>query len=458
MSGGGTRSLLVGAGVIQGLDGRDSDVSTTGLFQGLTYQAGLSGGAWLLSSFAGNGYPTISYLRDNLWEAAFMNSFADPEFLLAAGPYIEITEDLIAKTAAGYDTTIVDAWGRLLSYQLLQGANGGVSKTLSAISGSANFTSYDVPFPVILALGVKTFDGQCMPGPNATTYEFTPYEFGSWDNDVSAFVQTKYLGTSLKAGKPTGTLCTENFDNLGYVLGTSSNIYSEACEDVPQPVNSTTSLSKTLAAIVNYAHEVATQDLYALIPNPFYKYDSSTIKPNSANPVPDQKKLHLVDGGVAFQNNPIFPFLIPERNISAILVNDNSADLNNYPNGSEILTTYVQSFNQGLTRMPFIPPVQTFLDQGLNTRATFFGCDDDTKVTIVYLPNYTFSYASNTSTLQATYTANETSSIIANGVQIVSQGEKEGWGTCLACALVKKTGETLPTECTACFEEYCYKQ
>ena len=45
-SGGGYRSLLTGAGVIQGFDGRDSKTGVSGLFQGLTYQAGLSGGAW----------------------------------------------------------------------------------------------------------------------------------------------------------------------------------------------------------------------------------------------------------------------------------------------------------------------------------------------------------------------------------------------------------------------------
>ena len=42
-SGGGYRSLLCGAGVIKGMDGRDSNVSTSGLYQGLTYEAGLSG-------------------------------------------------------------------------------------------------------------------------------------------------------------------------------------------------------------------------------------------------------------------------------------------------------------------------------------------------------------------------------------------------------------------------------
>lgn len=42
-SGGGYRALLESAGVIQALDGRDGNFGTSGLFQGLTYEAGLSG-------------------------------------------------------------------------------------------------------------------------------------------------------------------------------------------------------------------------------------------------------------------------------------------------------------------------------------------------------------------------------------------------------------------------------
>ncbi|KAJ6102325.1 hypothetical protein N7486_004752 [Penicillium sp. IBT 16267x] len=70
-SGGGYRTLLTGAGVIQGLDARDSNISTSGLYLAFTYQSGLSGGVWLVSSIAGNNYPTISFLKENLWEQAF---------------------------------------------------------------------------------------------------------------------------------------------------------------------------------------------------------------------------------------------------------------------------------------------------------------------------------------------------------------------------------------------------
>jgi lysophospholipase len=450
--------MLSGAGVIQGLDARDSSVSTSGLFQALTYQAGLSGGGWLLTSLAGNNYPTITSLSNELWKEAIRDSLLDPEFLLAAVAYAEIVDDVASKDLAGYDSTIVDIYGRLLGYQLYSQTDGGAGVTLSSITGFSNWTSHAAPYPIITSLGVKVWEGECLPGPNATTYEFSPYEFGSWDSDISAFTPTQYLGTSLNNGKTTNS-CTTNFDNIGLVAGTSSNLFSELCTDLPAPENSTTDLTATLESLLDDIHEVAFSDEYAQYPNPFYNYQSSTQVPNSANNVSAQQTLSLVDGGLALQNNPIFPFLQPTRNISVIIVNDNSADTSyNWPNGSEILTTYVQSFNHNLTRMPYIPPVETFIAEGLNQRATFFGCNDTSKVTIVYLPNYNYTFASNTSTSQLVYPEAETTSMIANGVQIASQGGKAGWATCLGCALMMKTGQALASNCTACFEEYCYYQ
>ena len=59
-SGGGYRSMLSGAGVIQGFDERDSSVSTSGLYQALTYQAGLSGGSCRYSGR--NPFPILNGL------------------------------------------------------------------------------------------------------------------------------------------------------------------------------------------------------------------------------------------------------------------------------------------------------------------------------------------------------------------------------------------------------------
>ncbi|TVY18030.1 Lysophospholipase, partial [Lachnellula arida] len=455
-SGGGLRAMLSGAGVIQGLDARDSNASTTGLFQALTYHSALSGGAWLLTSFAGNNYPTISSLADNLWGLAIQDSLLDPQALDVLIDDLTIADQIVLKESAGFDTTLIDVYDRLLGYQLYEQADGGAGVTLSSITGFSNFTSHAVPYPIITALGAKVWLGECVPGPNATTYEFSPFEFGSWDSDVSAFTPTEYLGTSMEGGSPVSS-CTTNYDNIGYIAGTSSDVFaSELCIELSDPASE---LVTDMEQILVKVHEISTSDQYATYRNPFYKYQSSTQVPNPANAIADQESLSLVDGGVALQNNPIFPHLQPARKVDVLLVNDNSADTSyNWPNGSEILTTYVQSFNHNLTRMPYIPPVDTFIAEGLNKKATFFGCNDSSKMTIVYLPNADFTFSSNVSTYQLSYSEAEQAAMIANGVQVVTQGGKAGWGTCLGCAVMMKTNQTLPDDCTACFAEYCYYQ
>lgn len=452
-SGGGYRSLLTGAGVIQGFDSRDSNVGTSGVFQGLTYQAGLSGGAWLLSSFAGNNYPTITSLKTSLWETTFQNSILDPDQLLAGLAYAEVVNDLFAKNSAGFSPTLTDPYGRLLSYQLLNGGDGGVADRLSGIASLSSFTSHSVPYPIITSLGVEETEGQCKPLQNGTIYELHPYEFGSWDQGVAAFTQTAYLGTSLSNGAPTKAgACEMNYDNLGYVLGTSSNLFNQACVPGALPSSLGGGSDNPLSALLEKVHDVAFRDEYAVYPNPFYQRPASSL-------VASQQSLYLVDGGEALQNNPVWPFIQNNgRPTDVLIVNDNSADTNNFPNGSEILTTYVQAQAAGLSRMPFIPSVDVFMSEGLNKRPTFFGCNNPSVLTIVYLPNVNYTFASNEPTAKLEYSKADTDAMIANGVQIAAKGGDPGWPTCLGCALTMKTGATLPAACTACFSTYCFSQ
>ena len=448
-SGGGLRSLLTGAGVVQALDDRDSNVGTSGLYQGLTYQAGLSGGGWFLSSLAGNNYPTVSSLQKNLWTAAFAESLADPNGLGAEAAYTQITADIVAKSAAGFQPTIVDAYGRLLSYQLLYGADGGAADELATIATLSNFTSHAAPFPIITALNIETATGACIPPNNTVIYEFSPYEFGSFDAGVNAFTQTKYLGTSLSNGKPTKATCETNYDNLGFILGTSSDVFNELCTTFPN-IASVPGLPATLANLINETHQLTFMDEYALYPNPFYQYAHSSL-------VTNQKTLTLVDGGESLQNNPLFPFLQPSRSIDVILVNDNSADTSaNYPNGSELYQTYMQAQLAGLTKMPVIPAPSIFVSQGYNIRPTFFGCNDNSKVTLLYLPNHNYTFPSGESTFKVQYSPSETDGMIKNGGQVATYGGNATFAECLGCAIVKKTGDPLPSACGQCFVDFCY--
>ena len=91
--------------------------------------------------------------------------------------------------------------------------------------------------------------------------------------------------------------------------------------------------------------------------------------------------------------------------MDAIIAFDSSADTDNYwPNGSALYTTYnrakilAENSNTSI-RMPEVPSENGFINGGLNTRPTFFGCNDTTTPLIVYVPNYPWSYDGNTSTV-----------------------------------------------------------
>lgn len=170
VSGGGLRSALCGAGVLQAFDSRDSSSSTSGIFQSFTYHAGLSGGAWFLGSLAGNNWPTISSLVSDLWSDTLEDSLFDPENLLAALAYIDIVEDIIAKNDAGFEPTLIDVYGRLLGFELLESTNGGEAQTLSSLTSLSNFTSYSV------RLSYYRFEGYSC-SHTAGTF---PHHHGSW--------------------------------------------------------------------------------------------------------------------------------------------------------------------------------------------------------------------------------------------------------------------------------------
>lgn len=235
----------------------------------------------------------------------------------------------------------------------------------------------------------------------------------------------------------------------GYILGTSSDVFNELCFTFPLAAD-IPGILHNISAIVAQTHALTFMDEFATYPNPFYKYAHSTL-------VQAQTELTLVDGGESHQNNPLFPLLEPARSVGVILVNDNSADTSgNFPDGSELYQTYMQAQLAGLTKMPVIPPTATFLSQGLNQKPTFFGCNDASKITIVYLPNHNYTFPSGESTEKLEYLPSETSGMIANGGQVATMGGSATFPTCLACAIAKKTGDALPAACTSCFSTFCY--
>ncbi|KAG9245615.1 lysophospholipase [Calycina marina] len=342
---------------------------------------------------------------------------------------------------------------------------------MSAVTSQPSFMLRNVPYPIITAQAVDLSGTVCAPPVNASHYEFTPYEFGSWDPTIGAFTPTKYLGSSLSAGKPVSTnSCITNYDNLGFVIGTSSALLNDpgiGTDEVydatfanfctipdatvstdPDDIAVNAGIAQVLA--IPNVELLSVADLYAPWPNPFYNL-------TSAPQVSDSETLSMVDGGESGQVNPIVPMLLPSRQLDVIIVNDNTDGTDNFPSGQELVNTYEQAKVAGLTRMPYVPPFEYFAAHNLTSHPNFFGCQNDSVATIIWVPNAALTpIGGNTSTNKIQYSEAETVAMVANGAAVMSQNNSEAWAKCLACAFMDKSNATnLPAVCTTCFTEYC---
>lgn len=451
-SGGGWRSHTVGAGVMQAMDSREAGntASTSGLLQAMTYHIGVSGGAWLVSSWAGNNFPTISTLKTTLWLDALDHGLEFPDGWKFLVSYAKIAGDIVDKLQAGYPASMTDLWSRLLSYQFLPGDNGGVAVRMSDIKGFSNMTDFNAPIPIINMNSVDTAAGQCDPLDNGTVWEANPFEFGSWDDHVSAWIPMEHLGTAANATK-----CTVGFDNLGFLLGLSSNLFPlEACvEDSPYA-----NMKNIVNLITEFIHDWSEDTLFGRVPNPFKGFNGSGDETAEVFAIDE---LYMVDGGLMTRNDPIAPLLEPARNVSVIFLNDNSADNDlSFPTGEGLkdASIYVQNITRINSRMPTVPDVATFAAQGLDKRGAFFGCDEPKTVTIIWMPNTNYTFASGVSTNKFQYPKAFTEGMINNGVAVATQNGDDGWGLCVACAvMMKEDGVALPSGCDACFDKWCYR-
>lgn len=449
-SGGGYRALLNGAGSRQAMDIRDGNGPVAGLYQALTYESGLSGGAWFLGGVASDNYPTISSLTQNFYLPNIQSGLLAPGGLLGTVPNLLdiILAQVGSKQAAGYEVTIVDIYGRLLGYNLLSGSEGGIAKHFSDIFQASNFSAYDVPMPIITTIALNSSGNRCSDLMNAqqAQVEITPFEFGSWDNSIYSFTPTKYLGTRLNAGKSLSGQCATGFDSTGFIQGTSGNVLAAAVcgldEVLPFDIgNDVLTLVRTLQQLLLQIRGTADPaDIAgASYPNPFFQSSSTAPAYSSGS------QLYLVDGAFTGQNNPIWPHL--HRNVTALLATDDVSNI------SSLHTSYVQARAAGLTRMPVIPDVAVYDNA---TMPRFFGCHQPDTMTIVWLPGFNYVYPNNITGSELQLNAEQINGMIANGKASANGNGYESWGTCVACAVLAKSSSKLPDACAACFDKYCW--
>ncbi|KAK4697433.1 lysophospholipase, partial [Lecanoromycetidae sp. Uapishka_2] len=476
-SGGGYRACLNGGGAVQAFDSREANSTANGhlggLLQSATYLAGLSGGGWLVGSIFVNNYTTISGLLDttsgSVWE--FGNSiFEGPatskvQIFSSAQYFDNIYNEVGDKADAGFNTSVTDYWGRALSYQLVNVSDGGPAYTWSSIQLQESFANADSPMPILVTDGRAP--GETLIPGNTTVYEFNPFEFGTWDPTTYGFVPLEYLGSNFSGGVlAEEEECVRGFDNVGYVMGTSSSLFNQFLLQVNQtsaPQVAKTFVTKVLGAIGNDNNDIAQYS-----PNPFYGYHNATSK-NA-----QERQLSLVDGGEDLENIPFHPLIQPRRQVDVIFAIDSSADTDNYwPNGTSLVATYQRaSMNESGnlangTSFPAIPDENTMVNLGLNTRPTFFGCNSSNTTTvtplIVYIPNAPYTFQSNLSTFTSSYNTSERDAVVMNGYEAATMGNgsiDSTWPTCVGCAILsrslERTNTPVPDVCTQCFKRFCW--
>lgn len=233
VSGGGYRALMNGAGVLDGMDNRTSGTTDAGglggLLQSATYLAGLSGGGWLVGSLYANNFTSVSNILNNtsIWQ--FEDSiFTGPDsgVLNTVEYWTSVYDQVNDKKNAGFQTSVTDYWGRALSYQLIGAPDGGPALTWSSLAEDANFANGNYPMPILVADGREA--GVTIVSLNATNYELGPWEIGSFDPTLYGFVPTRYVGSNFSAGSvPSDGDCVEGFDQVGFVVGTSSSLFNQ---------------------------------------------------------------------------------------------------------------------------------------------------------------------------------------------------------------------------------------
>jgi lysophospholipase len=475
VSGGGYRALMNGAGFLAAADNRTNNATNRGqiggLLQSATYVAGLSGGGWLVGSIYTNNFSSVQDLRDgskgsSVWQfgnSIFEGPASDGIQILSTANYFSTIQDEVAsKEDNGYNTSITDYWGRALSYQLVNATNGGPSYTFSSIALEPNFQSGSIPMPFLVSDGRAP--GTSIVSLNSTVYEFSPFELGSWDPTTYAFAPLQYVGSNFSAGVvPSDGSCVEGFDQVGFVMGTSSTLFNQFLLQI-----NTTAIPQTLRNIFTRLLTDLGEDSNDIAqwqPNPFYRYNNAT------NRNAESQQLTLVDGGEDGQNIPLYPLLQPMRNVDVVFAVDSSADTTyNWPNGTSLVATYQRSLNNTIengTAFPSIPDQNTFVNLGLNNRPTFFGCNASNLTgpapLVIYLPNAPYIALSNVSTFDPEYNDTQRNAIIRNGYEVatLANGTLDAqWPACMACAVLSRsfdrTGTTVPDECTQCFNRYCW--
>ncbi|KIW08735.1 uncharacterized protein PV09_00676 [Verruconis gallopava] len=343
-SGGGLRALVAGSASY--LSSRES-----GLFDCITYTAGVSGSCWLQTLFYSsisqqNHAKLIQHLKNRLGvhiaypPAAFslINSAPTNKFLLSG-----MVEKL--KGVPDADFGIVDIYGLLLAARLLvpKGELNVDSDDLKISNQRKYIDRGQNPLPIYTAVrheipiaeqNEKTAEEAEIKARKESWFqwfEFTPYEF--WCEELAAGIPTWAIGRRFENGR---SVWRENGLALPELrVPLLMGIWGSAfCATLSHYYREIRPVMKSLTGFAGIDQMIAERDDDlvkvhpidpATIPN-FAIGMRGQLPPSCPESIFQSTHLQLMDAGMS-NNLPIYPLLRPGRDVDIIIAFDASADV-----------------------------------------------------------------------------------------------------------------------------------
>ncbi|MBW0507593.1 hypothetical protein O181_047308 [Austropuccinia psidii MF-1] len=436
-SGGGHRAMLYSASILAAFDGREAEAvagGTGGILQLISWCSGLSGGAWLLGSWALSDFPRLSEMQE-VWKLSHkyrLNSFYMEKNLLS------YFFSMRKKKNAGFPVSLIE-----------NGSSNAKAVLFSSIRETPAYRNQEMPFPILLAVSRSKIRATLTL--NSAIYEFSPENFAIGHPGLNASIDMKYLGTYPSSGGYLPTVCTE---------GTSSNVLST--------YDSAEGQSSLFGRI---AKKFGFEKIYeGLVPNIFKGLGVPGINPDF-----ERQTLLLADGGFAGEKLPLFPLI--RRNPDVIIASDATGGLK-HAEGCKINPCLVKDNSNSISNQWYSDRSQwnlivydlhkaagSFVQRvPVPYRPTFFGCDDSNVPLVIYMPNYYVLAKTDMKTTKSWFTAQEIEGFFRNGRAIATQTASEmsrnqAWSSCLACGLIERqrmrNEQPRTTQCSRCFEKYC---
>ncbi|RDW90437.1 putative phospholipase A2 (PlaA) [Aspergillus mulundensis] len=348
-SGGGLRALVAGTG---------SYLATqeAGLWDCVTYTAGVSGSCWLQvlyhSSITGcNFTKLVAHLKNRLGvHMAFPP--AALKLLTHAPTNKYLLSGLVQKLKGdpGADFGLVDIYGMLLAARLLvpKGELGSSDFDLKLSNQNRNIADGAHPLPIYTAVRheIPVLEEKAekneKPMPEDLIresqseswfqwFEFTPYEF--FCEELNAGIPTWALGRHFRDGKndvPAGTTPMPEL-HVGSLMGVWGSAF---CATLSHYYKEIRPLVKGITGFggIDSLIQGKSKDLIrvhpidpATIPN-YVLGMKDQLPPSCPESIFQSQHLRLMDAGMS-NNLPIYPLLRPGRDVDIIIAFDNSADI-----------------------------------------------------------------------------------------------------------------------------------